>query len=65
MGLEYGHICYVLHAMDENHADVRNIRQYLLTALYNAPTTMKNYYQAKVNHDMASGAMMEEGDNTG
>ncbi len=62
MKLEYDHICYILHSLDENHTDVKNIRQYLLTALYNAPTTMANYYQAKVNHDMASGAMREEGD---
>lgn len=62
MKLENEHICYILHSLDENHTDVKNIRQYLLTALYNAPTTMTNYYQAKVNHDMASGAIREEGD---
>ena len=49
------HIRYVLERMDENCTDVRNIRAYLLTALYNAPATIDSYYTAKVNHDMASG----------
>lgn len=43
---------YVLHAMDENPSDIRNIRAYLLTALYNASLTMDNYYAALVNHDL-------------
>ena len=32
--------------------DVKNIKKYLLAALYNAPATMQGYYQAEVNHDM-------------
>ena len=36
----------------ENTTDVRNIKQYLLAALYNAPGTISSYYSAKVNHDM-------------
>ena len=49
------HIRYVLDSLRTNTAEVRNIRQYLLSALYNAPTTMMSYYQAQVNHDMESG----------
>ena len=43
------------HAMDECPSDIRNIRAYMLTTLYNAPLTMDNYYSALVNHDMNSG----------
>ncbi len=46
------HIEYVVDCMKENSTDVRNIRSYLLTALYNAPTTIDNHYRAKVNHDL-------------
>ncbi len=51
MKLDSNHIRYVMDCMRENTTDVRNIRQYLLTALYNAPSTISPYYQAKVNHD--------------
>lgn len=50
--LDSSHIEYVLHAMDENPSDIRNIRAYLLTALYNASLTMDNYYATLVNHDL-------------
>ena len=49
--LDSSHIEYVFHAMKECPSDIRNIRAYLLTTLYNAPTTMDNFYSAKVNHD--------------
>lgn len=49
------HIRYVLDCMDEKTTKVRNIRQYLLTTLYNAPITISNYYSALVNHDMYGG----------
>ena len=52
MKLNSFHIRYVLKCLKENAADVRNIKQYLLAALYNAPTTMDAYYRAKVNHDI-------------
>lgn len=45
------HIDYVLDAMKECPSDIRNIRAYLLTTLYNASLTMDNYYTAKFNHD--------------
>lgn len=46
------HIQYVLDCMQKNTTKIGNIRSYLLTALYNAPNTMNNYYQSEVNHDM-------------
>lgn len=46
------HIEYVVDCMKENTTDVRNIRSYMLTALYNAPATIDNHYRAKVNHDL-------------
>lgn len=52
--LQQSHIEYVLDCMRKNTTQVRNIRGYLLTALYNAPTTIEHYYQAAVQHDLAS-----------
>lgn len=49
------HIEYVLASFKENVSKVRNIKQYLLASLYNAPLTMSNYYDALVRHDMANG----------
>ena len=51
MKLDSSHIQYVLACMKENVTDIRNIKQYLLTALYNAASTIGPYYQAKVNYD--------------
>lgn len=51
--LDSGHIEYVLTALKKNTSDVRNIRAYLMTALYNAPSTMDIYYQAWVNYNMS------------
>ena len=50
--LTYSHIEYVLHCMSGNTSKVKNIKKYLLAALFNAPSTMNGYYQAEVNHDM-------------
>ena len=49
--LDSGHIRYVCECMDENKSRVRNIKKYLLAALFNAPVTMEHYYTAKVNYD--------------
>ena len=50
--LNYSHIEYVLECMDKNTTKIRNIKQYLLAALFNAPSTIGSYYKAEVNHDM-------------
>ena len=49
------HVEFVLDCMKENTTEIRNIRAYLLTALYNAPFSMSSYYAAKVRHDMRGG----------
>lgn len=50
--LDSEHIEYVLFAMSRSKPEVRNIRAYLLTALFNAPATMDSYFAALVNHDL-------------
>ena len=52
MKLQFDHIQFVLDCFKENTTRVRNIRQYLLAALYNAPITIDGYYTALVHHDM-------------
>ena len=53
--LQSEHIQFAMDCMKENTTKIRNIKQYLLTVLYNAPTTISNYYSALVNHDMYGG----------
>ncbi len=53
--LNSSHIEYVLDRMRENTTYVRNIKKYLLAALYNAPATIDSYYTSLVNHDMYGG----------
>lgn len=55
MKLDSEHIRLVLSGMKENTTKIRNMRQYLLAALYNAPLTISNYYSSLVQHDMNSG----------
>lgn len=52
MKLDSEHVRYVLSCMKSNTTKVRNIKQYLLAALYNAPVTINSYYTALVNHDL-------------
>ena len=51
MKLDSSHIGYVLDCLKENTTAIRDMKQYLLTVLYNAPLTIDAYYQAQVNHD--------------
>ena len=53
--LNSSHIEYVMDCMQSNATKVRNIKQYLLATIYNAPLTIQSYYQALVNNDMAEG----------
>ena len=48
--LDSGHIRYVLDSMEKTTTHIVNIKAYLLTALYNAPNTISNYYSAEVNY---------------
>ena len=50
------HIRFVTDCLKQNTTRIRNIRQYLLTVLFNAPSTMNSYYTALVAHDMAGAA---------
>jgi len=51
--LDSEHIKFILDGLKENTTRIRNMRQYLLATLYNAPLTIDNYYRSLVNHDMA------------
>ena len=55
MKLTIEHIRYVMNCLQENTTKIRSIKQYMLAALYNAPSTIDGYYRAEVNHDMATG----------
>ena len=52
--LSADHIRFVLDCLAANTSPIRNMKQYLLAALFNAPTTIQLYYQNKVNHDLAA-----------
>ena len=49
------HIGYVMDSMRQNTTRITNIRAYMLSALYNAPLTISQYYTSLVSHDMAHG----------
>ena len=53
MKLNADHIRFVLKCLAENSSPIRNMKQYLLASLYNAPTTMQLFYQNQTNHDLA------------
>lgn len=46
------HIRFIFDCLKKNTTEIRNIRQYLLTALYNAPVSINSHYAAQVNHDL-------------
>ena len=50
--VDSGHIEYILECLDKTTTDIRNIKQYLLSVIFNAPQTMDNYYTAVVKHDL-------------
>ena len=56
MKLNADHIRFVLKCLAENSSPIRNMKQYLLASLYNAPTTMQLTYQNRTNHDFAHGS---------
>ena len=55
MKLTGEHIQFVMDCMKQNTTKIRSIKQYLLTALFNAPSTIGNYYSALVSHDLSQG----------
>ena len=54
LSLNHDHIAYVLDRMNNNTAPIKNIKAYMLTALYNAPSTMPQFYASLVNYDLDS-----------
>lgn len=54
--LNHEHIAYVLDSMSQNTTLIRNIKAYTLAALYNAPTTISQYYASLISHDLAQDA---------
>lgn len=54
MKLTRDHLVYVLESMKSNTTLVRDMKQYLLTALYNAPLTLNSHYASRVSHDFAA-----------
>ena len=59
--LNSSHVAYVMDCMKNTDTKITNIRAYLITALYNAPSTMNHYYQQEVQHDMYGGGWAEKG----
>ena len=55
MKLKFSHIEYVMDCFKKNTTEIRNIKKYLLAALFNAPSTIDSYYKAAANHDMYGG----------
>ena len=54
--LDAEHIRFVLKCLHENTSKIKNIKQYLLATLYNAPLTINSYYSALIRHDLAEPA---------
>ena len=52
--LDCGHVEYVIGCLQSNTSKVKNIKKYLLAALFNAPSTISGYYRAEVNYDIHS-----------
>lgn len=58
--LNSGHLEYVIGCMHDTNTKITNIKAYMVTALYNAPSTMNHYYQQEVQHDMYGGGWHEK-----
>lgn len=59
--LNSGHLEYVIGCMHDTNTKISNIKAYMVTALYNASSTMNHYYQQEVQHDMYGGGWHEKG----
>lgn len=46
------HVQYAIECFNSNTTRVGNIKKYLMTVLFNAPSTISGYYTAAVHHDM-------------
>lgn len=59
--LNSGHLEYVIGCMHDTNTKITNIKAYIVTALYNSPSTINHYYQQEVQHDMYGGGWHEKG----
>jgi len=59
--LNSSHLEYVIRCMQNTTTKISNIKAYIVTALYNAPSTINHYYQQEVQHDMFGGGWIEKG----
>ena len=59
--LNSSHLDYVISCMQNTTTKINNIKAYMVTALYNAPSTISHYYQQEVQHDMYGGGWSEKG----
>lgn len=59
--LDSGHLEYVMGCMRQTTAKIGNIKAYMITALFNAPSTINHYYQQEVQHDMYGGGWADKG----
>ena len=59
MKLDSSHIQYILECLKENSTQIRNIKQYLLATLYNAPVTVDSYYSTQVRHEFGWGGRVD------
>lgn len=50
--LDSSHLEYVIESLNNTTSEIRDIKAYLLTALYNAPSTINAYWTQRVQHDM-------------
>lgn len=54
MKIDSGYLEYILDCFKNQISDIRNVKQYLLATIYNAPLTIDHYYTARVSYDMAN-----------
>lgn len=50
--LNHCHLEYVMECLKNTTTKKHNIKSYLITTLYNAPSTINHYYQQEVQHDL-------------
>ena len=50
--LNDSHLLYVIECMQRTTTEIGNIKAYMITALYNASSTMSHFYQQQAQHDL-------------
>lgn len=52
MKLNSGHIEYIFYSLKNTRSEIKNIKNYLVTTLYNAVSTLSTHINLQVNHDL-------------